>query len=77
MCRADRPLAFFPSGALPFPTVPLSLRSIYQSLVSFCAFFRVKAKMAPPFLMASLRSESSERAEEMRSKAEEEGKASG
>ena len=34
----------------------------------------MNAKTAPPFLIASLRSDSSERAEEMRSKAEEEGK---
>ena len=70
------PFAFFPSGAAPFPTFPLSFRSMNQSLVSFCAFLSVKAKMAPPFLMASLRSDSSESAEEMRSKAEEDGKAS-
>lgn len=71
------PLAFLPSGAVPLPTVPLSFRSMYQSLVSFCAFLSVKAKTAPPFLMASLRSESSESADEMRSKAAEDGKASG
>jgi hypothetical protein len=35
---------------------------------------RVKAKMAPPFLIASARSESEERAEFMASKAAEEGK---
>ena len=76
ICRDDIPLAFFPSGAAPLPTDPLSLRSMNQSLVSFWAFLSVKAKMAPPFLMASLRSASSERAEEMRSKADEDGKAS-
>lgn len=74
--RGSIPLAFFPSGAEPLPTFPLSFRSMYQSLVSFCAFLSVKAKMAPPFLMASFRSESSDSAEEMRSKAEEDGKAS-
>jgi hypothetical protein len=35
---------------------------------------RVKAKIAPPFLIASARSESEERAEFMASKATEEGK---
>ena len=47
-----------------------------QSAVSPLSFFKVKAKMVPPFLMASFRSASSASAEEMRSKAAEEGKAS-
>jgi hypothetical protein len=37
-------------------------------------FLRVKAKMAPPFFIASARSESEERAELMASKAAEDGK---
>ena len=72
----DLPLAFFFSGAEPFPTVPVSLRSTYHSLLSPSLFLMLKAKMAPPFFMASLRSLSSERAAAMSSKAAEEGQAS-
>jgi hypothetical protein len=50
---------------------------MYQLSVSPLSFVRVKAKMAPPFLMASLRSASSAlRTELIRSKAPEEAKAS-
>jgi hypothetical protein len=68
-------LAFFPSGASPFATFPLSLRSICQSAVS-PPFFNVNAKIALPFLIASFRSPSSCNAEERTSKADEEGKRS-
>jgi hypothetical protein len=69
--------AFLPSGANPLPTVPVSLRSMYHESVSPEAFLSVKAKMAPPFLMASLRSASEEERErEISSKAAEEGWAS-
>jgi hypothetical protein len=47
-----------------------------QSAVSPSVFLSVNAKMAPPFFIASFRSASSERAEERRSKAPEEGKES-
>jgi hypothetical protein len=67
--------AFLPSGASPLPTVPVSLRSMYQESVSPAVFLSVKAKMAPPFLMASLRSASeAEREREISSKAAEAGK---
>jgi len=69
------PFAFLPVGAVPLPTLPVSFRSMYQSLVSPLPFLSVNAKMAPPFFMASFRSASSERAEEIRSKASEEGQA--
>lgn len=65
---------FLPSGAVPLPAFPLSLRSMCQDSCAPFEFLRVKAKMAPPFLIASLRSDSSERAELMASKAAEEGK---
>lgn len=65
-----------PSGARPVPTLPVSFRSMYQLFCSPAVFLRVKAKIAPPFLMASLRSFSSERAEAIRSKASDEGQAS-
>lgn len=69
--------AVFPAGASPFPTSPFSFKSRYQLSVLPCAFLRVKAKMALPFLMASFRSASSaRRASEIRSKAAEDGKAS-
>jgi len=69
---------FLPSGARPLPTVPVSLRSMYHDSVSEALFFSVKAKIAPPFLMASLRSASEpEMAREISSKAAEAGKASG
>jgi hypothetical protein len=70
--------AFLPSGASPLPTTPSSLRSMCQEAVSPLGFLRVKAKMAPPCLMAVFFSEGSDWREEfMRSKAVEEGKASG
>lgn len=51
---------------------------MYHDLVAPELFFRVKAKMALPFLMASARPASSEEREEaIASKAAEEGKASG
>ena len=71
------PSAFFPSGASPFATSPFSFRSIYQLSVVPAAFFRVKAKIALPFLTASLRSASLDFSESlMRSKAADDGKAS-
>ena len=73
----DLPFAFSPSGASPSPTTPLFLRSICQLDVSPELFLSVNAKMALPFLTASLRSASSEvRDEWMASKAAEEGKES-
>ena len=70
--------AFLPSGATPLPTVPLSLRSMYHESVLPALFLRVKAKMAPPFLMASLRSASEEERERaISSKAAEAGNSSG
>ena len=72
----DIPFAFFPSGAAPVPTFPLSFKSMCQSAVSPAGFLSVKAKIAPPFFIASFFSASSERAEERRSKAPEEGKES-
>lgn len=68
--------AFFPEGATPSPTVPLSLRSMYHCFCSPALFLRLKEKMAPPVLMASLRADSVERAAAMWSKAMEAGKAS-
>lgn len=70
-------LAFLPSGAGPFPTVPVSLRSMcHDSCLS--SFLSVKLKMAPPFLMASVRSASEEARERaISSKAAEEGKSAG
>jgi len=51
---------------------------MYHDSVSEALFFSVKAKIAPPFLMASLRSASEpEMAREISSKAAEAGKASG
>ena len=74
---ADSPSAFFPSGASPLPTSPLSFKSIYQLSVLLALFFNVNAKMALPFLTASFRSASSDCRELlMASKAAEEGKAS-
>lgn len=71
------PSAFFPSGASPFATSPFSFRSIYQLSVAPAAFFRVKAKIALPFLTASLRSASLDFSESlMRSKAADDGKSS-
>jgi hypothetical protein len=58
--------------------VPVSLRSIYHESVSAAGFLSVKAKMAPPFLIASLRSASeADRERAISSKAAEEGKESG
>lgn len=71
------PPASPPSGAVPRPTVPLLFRSTYQLSCLPSAFLSVKAKTAPPFLIASLRPASSEeREEEMASKAVELGKES-
>jgi len=65
------------SGGAPLPTVPVFLRSMYQDSSAPASFLRVKAKMALPFLMASLRPASSvERDWDMASKAAEEGCAS-
>jgi hypothetical protein len=67
--------AFLPSGASPLPTVPVSFKSMYHESVSPEVFLSVKAKIAPPFLMASLRSASeAEREREISSKAAEAGK---
>jgi hypothetical protein len=70
--------AFFPSGATPLPTVPVSFKSMYHDSCSPALFLRVKAKIAPPVLMASARSEAEEERErDISSKAAEEGKAPG
>lgn len=69
-------LAFFPSGASPLPTVPDSFKSMYHDS-ALPAFLSWKAKIAPPFFIASLRSASfAERDAAMASKAADEGKAS-
>jgi len=65
---------FLPSGAVPLPALPASLRSMCQDSWAPDAFLRVKAKMAPPFLMASARSVEEIRAAFMASKAEDDGK---
>ena len=71
------PFAFLPAGASPFATSPFSLRSMCQLSVWPEAFFKVKAKMALPFLMASFRSASFDLSESlMMSKATDDGKAS-
>lgn len=70
------PVDDLPSGAWPLPTVPVSFKSMYQSADSPLSFLSVMLKMAPPFLMASLRSASSLRASATQSKAAEEGQAS-
>lgn len=70
------PFGFFPSGARPCPTLPVSFKSMCQSAVSPPGFLSVKPKIAPPFFIASFRSASSERAEERASNAAEDGKAS-
>jgi hypothetical protein len=68
-------LAFLPSGAAPFPTVPVSLRSMCHFSTAPAGPFSSKAKMLPPFLMASFRSASlEERDAEITSNAAEEGK---
>ena len=74
--KGNLPPGFLPSGARPLPTVPVSFRSMCQLSCSPCSFFSVKAKMAPPFWMASLRSASLERADAIASKAADEGQAS-
>jgi hypothetical protein len=68
---------FLPSGAVPLPALPLSLRSMCQDSWAPEVFLRVKAKMAPPFLIASARSVGEEREVFMASKAMEEGKFAG
>jgi hypothetical protein len=67
---------FLPSGASPLPTVPVSLRSRCHDS-SLPLFLSVKPKMAPPCLMASLRSAGEESVEAMASKASDEGKSAG
>lgn len=69
------PSASLPDGPVPLPTSPFSFKSMYHVAVSPCAFLSVKAKRAPPRLMAALRSTSSPAREvAMRSKASEAGK---
>jgi hypothetical protein len=76
-CLTISPFAFLPSGTSPFATSPFSFRSMYQLSVAPDAFFSVNAKMALPFLIASLRSASFDFSESlMRSKAADDGKAS-
>jgi hypothetical protein len=76
-CMAILPFAFLPSGASPFATSPFSFKSICQLSVAPEAFFSVNAKMALPFLIASLRSASFDFSDSlMRSKACDDGKAS-
>jgi hypothetical protein len=71
------PSAFFPSGASPFFTSPLSFKSKYQLSVSPPLLFSVNVKIACPFLTASFLSLSSAwRAELIASKASDEGKES-
>jgi hypothetical protein len=61
-------------GGFPLPTVPVSLRSMYQDSVTSELFFTSKAKMALHWAMASRRLDSEvERAAEIWSKAAEEG----
>jgi hypothetical protein len=69
--------AFLPSGATPLPTVPVSFKSMYHESVAPAVFLSVKAKIAPPFLIASCLSEGEEREREISSKAAEAGKDSG
>jgi hypothetical protein len=70
-------VAFLPSGAAPFPTVPVSLRSMYHVSCVPALFLSVKAKIALACLMASLRSASEAESErEISSNAAEEGKSS-
>lgn len=65
----------FALAGRPFRTAPLSFKSMCQLSVSPALFFRVNAKMALPFLIASLRSASEDwRASLMASKASEDGK---
>lgn len=74
--HVNSPVGSLPDGARPVSTLPVSFRSMYQLSCAPSPFLRVKAKMAPPFLMASLRSASSDRAEAIKSKAADEGQAS-
>lgn len=68
--------AFFPVGASPLATSPVSFRSMCQAASSPAGFLSLKAKTAAPALMAVARSLGEEREEAMRSKALEDGKAS-
>lgn len=71
------PSAFWPSGASPLQTSPFSFKSIYQLSAAPEAFFSVKAKIALPFFMASLRSASFDFSDSLiKSNAVEDGKAS-
>lgn len=70
------PVGSLPDGARPVSTLPVSFRSMYQLSCAPSPFLRVKAKIAPPFLMASLRSASSDKAEAIRSNAADDGQAS-
>ncbi len=71
----NAPVGFSPK---PLATLPVSTRSMCQLSVSPAAFFNVKAKTAPPFLMASFRAASLLlMALLMASKAADEGKLSG
>lgn len=67
---------FAPSGASPLPTAPVFFKSMCQLSTFPCAFFSVKAKMAPACLMATFRSLSSARDWLIRSNALEDGKSS-
>ena len=70
------PFGFSPAGLVPCPTVPADLRSMYQLCSLPSLFLSTKAKMAPPFLMASFLSASlAFSASLMRSKAWEAGNA--
>jgi hypothetical protein len=68
--------AFFPAGASPLATSPVSLRSMCQAASSPEGFLSLKQKIAAPALMAEARSVGEEREAAMRSKAAEEGNAS-
>lgn len=68
------PVGFSPR---PLETLPSFLRSRFQLSVSPAGFLRVKAKTAPPCLMASWRSESLARAWLIWSKAAEAGNLAG
>jgi len=71
------PLVFCPSGPVPLATSPFSFKSMYQLSICPSLFLSVNANIALPFLMASLRSASSDRRESLiRSNASDEGKAS-
>jgi len=71
------PSAVLPSGASPLQTSPLSFKSMYQLSNAPEVFFSVNAKIALPFLMASMRSASFDFNDWLiKSNAEEDGKAS-